>query len=68
MTGSLHEAQTTFLITSRLLLLRMRNISDKCSGENKKKCSGENKKNVLEKIKNVLEKIKNVLEKIKKIF
>ena len=29
MTGTLHEDQYTFLITSRSFLLRMRNISDK---------------------------------------
>jgi len=33
-TGSLHEDQLTFLITSRSLLLRMRNVSDKRCREN----------------------------------
>jgi len=34
MTGTLHEDVRTFIITSRSVLLRMRNISDKICGEN----------------------------------
>ena len=33
-TGTLHEDQHTFLIISRLILLRMRNVSDKSCREN----------------------------------
>jgi len=35
--GTLHEDQYTFLIISRSILLRMRNVSDKLCKENKKK-------------------------------
>jgi hypothetical protein len=34
--GTLHEDQYTFLNISRSVLLRMRNVSDKIFGENKK--------------------------------
>jgi len=34
MTGTLHEDQYTFLITSRSFLLRMKNVSHKCCSEN----------------------------------
>jgi len=33
--GTLHEDQYTFLITSRSLLLRMKNVSEKICGENR---------------------------------
>jgi len=33
-TGTLHEDQYTFMIISRLVLLRMRNVSDKSCREN----------------------------------
>jgi len=36
MTGTLHEDQHTFLILSRSVLPRMRNVSDKSCRENKK--------------------------------
>jgi hypothetical protein len=35
-TGTLHEDRCTFMIVSRLILLRMRNGSDKSCRENKK--------------------------------
>jgi len=34
-TGTLHEDQYTFLIISRSVLLKMRNVSDKCFRANK---------------------------------
>jgi hypothetical protein len=36
-TGTLHEDLCTFVIVSRRILLRMRNVSDKSCRENKKK-------------------------------
>ena len=35
MTGTLHEDLSTFMTTSRSVLLRMRNVSDKSCRENK---------------------------------
>ena len=32
--GTLQEDVSTFLTTSRYIILRMRNVLDKCSGEN----------------------------------
>jgi hypothetical protein len=34
MTGALHEDQYTFFIISRLILIRMRNVSDRICREN----------------------------------
>ena len=33
-TGTLHEGPSTFMITSRLILLKVRNVSDECCTEN----------------------------------